>query len=858
MKNVKVVLLVLSILVCINSALAITINVPGDQPSIQEGINVAVDGDTILVQPGTYVENINYNGKNVTVSSLFITTADTSYISTTIIDGGGNDSVITFTSGEDSTTSLIGFTIQNGFAVTDGGGIYCDSSSPTLEYLVVKNNTCSNGRGGGIHCRLNSHPYITHTKIIFNIAEYGGGGYFYSSPIIEFSEIQNNVAHSDGGGFSFYGANDCILRNVTITNNFANGNDGNGSGGGIITYSSSLTLDKVTLSDNNASDSGGGLFWNYNTSLNLVNSILWNNLPGDVFGDSGSVTYSNIQGGYTGEGNIDADPLFVDAINGDYHLSENSPCIDAGDPTSTYDPDGTIADMGAFYFDQSPYFPIADFLADITSGYTPLSVQFTDLSIIGAMGTSVDSWSWDFENDGIEDSNEQNPLWTYYERGFYNISLTVSDGIYEDTEIKEDYIELLNSQPIIQNQIIDLSFDEDTSNSTIDLNNVFDDPDLPYGDELTFSYSDNINIQIEIVNGQVSLSPNPDWFGTENIIFIATDDQNDSVSDEVTITINPINDPPILNITGTLEADEDLPSQVYDFSAYCTQTYGEVDVLTLFANNSSHIDVTITNLDVVFESNTLNWNGTEDITFYLDDNISYSIRENNQLSNERRKKNIPNLQIDNIRDIVSQIIQVTINSIDDEIVITNLSYATNTGGVWTPDDQTINEMEVLNFAITANDPDENPLEYSWQVDGEEVSIESTFDFITDENSAGDYVISLSITDNFGARDEQSFNWDVHVNDIVSSPSSLVPQITKLFSNHPNPFNPTTSIRFDIKEHKKGILSIFNIKGQLIESKQFESGQHNYLWDASKQSSGIYLYKLETESVNQTSKMLLLK
>jgi len=77
-----------------------------------------------------------------------------------------------------------------------------------------------------------------------------------------------------------------------------------------------------------------------------------NDLAEDIYGSGITAAYSDIQGGYCGEGNIDADPLFVDAENGDYHLQETSPCIDAGNPNSPFDPDGTIADMGAFCYHQ--------------------------------------------------------------------------------------------------------------------------------------------------------------------------------------------------------------------------------------------------------------------------------------------------------------------------------------------------------------------------------------------------------------------------------------------------------------------------------------------------------------------------
>ena len=310
---------------------ATIINVPADQPTIQAGINVSVNADTILVQPGTYVENINYNGKNITLASLFLTSQDTSYISQTIIDGNQNGSVVVFMNEEDSTAVLIGFTIKNGLGDGSytwwcGGGITINSASPTIQNCTICNNSCE-FRGGGIATWYNSNPIIKNC-IISNNTDWAVCIY-YSDTI-----FLNTLIFGNDGGLR------CNLSNPIIIN---------------------------TDIINNAGD---GIKCLNNSNPIILNSIVWYNDSSITFfygytQNTITISYSDIQGGEAGieinnngtvnwqEGNLNTDPLFIDPVNEDYHLTENSPCIDAGDPDFPFDPDGTIADMGAFYYDQT-------------------------------------------------------------------------------------------------------------------------------------------------------------------------------------------------------------------------------------------------------------------------------------------------------------------------------------------------------------------------------------------------------------------------------------------------------------------------------------------------------------------------
>ena len=136
----RIVILTCLVLFCSLPIAAQIIHVPGDQPTIQEGINAAVDGEVVLVAEGTYYENINFSGKAITVASQYYLDGDERHIKKTIIDGSQPanadfGSVVFFISGEDTNSVLCGFTITGGTGlkvvmpptpdVRTGGGVVC-------------------------------------------------------------------------------------------------------------------------------------------------------------------------------------------------------------------------------------------------------------------------------------------------------------------------------------------------------------------------------------------------------------------------------------------------------------------------------------------------------------------------------------------------------------------------------------------------------------------------------------------------------------------------------------------------------------------------------------------------------------
>ncbi|MHC4476553.1 MAG: right-handed parallel beta-helix repeat-containing protein, partial [Planctomycetota bacterium] len=279
------------LLVTAGLAPAATRMVPDEYATIQAAIDDCVDGDEVVVLPGIYTgdgnRDIDFLGKAITVRSP-------NGPQSCVIDCRGawrnEHRGFHVQNGEDANSIVDGITITGGYAEW-GGGVLCADSSPTITNCIIYNNvaariSCGGGLGGGICC-LHANPTIS---------------------------------------------------NCTIGDNRARGrnHDGDGFGGGIYCRSSNPTITNCTIIGNSAGEEGGGISSTGDASATITNCILWGNLRGDEPEQIRpyarvSVAHSAVQGGWPGEGNIDADPCL--AFSNDCHLMPGSPCIDAGTNT---------------------------------------------------------------------------------------------------------------------------------------------------------------------------------------------------------------------------------------------------------------------------------------------------------------------------------------------------------------------------------------------------------------------------------------------------------------------------------------------------------------------------------------------
>jgi len=365
MRQISIAIIVLAV-----SLSASIINIPEDYLTIQMGVDSSLAGDTVLVAPGLYVENVVLDS-SITLGSFFLTTGDTSFISQTIIDGDSTGPVIStdWRDEEPLMIGIFGLTIQNGSQaqnVIPRGGIHLTSSLEcTLDHLIVQEN-----HGRGITFRTNG--VISNSTIRGNIGDgssQSGGGITIEGleVLVVNCEILDNIAGNEaypggawGAGITVGNPFPSYPTDVSISRCLIKGNRAYGEGGGIFVAASALVrVINSIITDNHAIPPFGGGLHYYYENLRIINSIIWNNsLPNiSVWSDASYADYpiyfynSIIEGGVESIVNthpnswvtigsysncFDADPLFLNAEAGDYSVMDSSPAIDAGTALVTW------------------------------------------------------------------------------------------------------------------------------------------------------------------------------------------------------------------------------------------------------------------------------------------------------------------------------------------------------------------------------------------------------------------------------------------------------------------------------------------------------------------------------------------
>ncbi|MDB9393081.1 cadherin domain-containing protein [Microcystis aeruginosa] len=612
---------------------------------------------------------------------------------------------------------LIKTTFRNNTATNEGGAIYNSSSNPTFTDVTFGNNTATQGgaiynsnsspifntaifgsniassNGGAIY-DSNSNPTLNNVTFAQNRATGGNGGAIYSNSstsTITQSNFQQNRAINGGAIFTL-SSNNFNLTNVSFTLNIADGSSG--VGGAIYNGNSNLQIANATFSRNNAVLQGGAVYQFSTTALgNLTNittstfsgnsagsgsailstnnslptirnSIVWGN-GGTAISGNATITNSIVQGGFTGTGNLNVDPLFVDAVNDDLRLQSTSPAINAGSntflPADTRDLDkdgntteplsqdlgnnprinGTNVDMGAFEFVQNSTPVLNDTTLTVPEN-SPLNTLVGTVTATDAdnnpLTYSITAGNPNLDNDGISaftinnsgqirvtdpddinfEVNPNNPL-----------TVTVSDGSLTDTAVitvnLTDVNETPNSPPVANDATFSL-VKTSPVNTTVGTVTATDPDNNPLTYSITAgnldSDADNIKA-FSINNSGVITVADPDDISSQTNPFNLTVTVSDgNLNDTAAITVNltnPVNRPPVVNdaifsisktspngtVVGTINAtDPDNNPLTYSITAGNPDTDG--DTIKAFAiSNTGVITVTDTN-DVSAQTNPFN------------------------------------------------------------------------------------------------------------------------------------------------------------------------------------------------------------------------------------------------------------
>jgi len=872
-----------------------------DTTTIIKGFKIT-NGSNVKLGGGVFCKNVG-----ITIDESLI--ADNKVVGSGDVDGAGifaensiiiiKNSIIRNNIGDPSASSHGGgirlyrsyFRIENvtfkANSSNQGGGAYISQGSGIIKDTIFKNNSSSLGGGlnasvniwGGVYSSslLDNKLYIDNTSIRDNISDgRSGGAHFQGDGQITLnnSTIMNNLAGTSGGGLQIESMKMAIIKNSKIHNNATKVTYGKGggiymeysrivlensiiannssvSGGGIYFKStrggeSSTNSISNTQIINNEADEGGGVYLEeyFDVSPTLKNITISNNSNQGIYSSAPlSVSYSNIVNNDFGVYNSTNANILNLANNywgessGPYHPSQNP--LGQGDSVNAFvnvDPWLTAPNTDA------PPIPAQNLkLTASTATSASFSWDASTMSDLAGYkfyyGTDIGGYYYE---NSVDLGNVVTKSLTGLTTGTkYYIAVTTYDTDGNESWYSKEVSVTMNNTPVIA-AVSDVTMNEDES-STVTLSAT----DVE-NDAITFSaVSDTNAVTVSVSSATLTLTPNANWHGVANITAYASDGTaTDSTSFKLTVT--PVDD---IAAVQDVTIDEDKSAKVTLTSTFTgTTTFTAVSDTNAVTTSVSSSTLTLTPIT--------NWHGVANIKAYASDGSS-------------KDSTSFKLTITPVQDAPTSFEWVS--SALDTINITKTNLADTYTLQWgvSTDAADGDSITYLLYAGTGASPKEEVYDTtstSLPIPYQEF-LQKTFEQIPMLSRA---TVRFSVYAYDGTDSVKVTGDDrvVFVNryEYLSTESEGIPTEFALHENYPNPFNPTTTLRFDLPEVTDVTVTIFNMLGQKVKTFNMQStpaGYHSIKWDATNDygdpvGAGVYLFQLRANQFVKTKKMVLLK
>ncbi len=812
--------------------------------TIQTGIDNAADGDTVLVAEGTYTENINFNGKNITVASNYINDQNQNIIQSTIIDGGGNypSSTVTFNSGEDSTAVLLGFHITGGEAAYGGGIICLNDSNPKLVNLKIKWNFSSE-LGGGIYIE-NSSPIIENTEILENGTGIGqelgnGGAGFILNSNSEFRTVNiiNNFALPGKGGGLFIKNSNLLLTSCEIKYNnqlldtIPSRPDALIKGGGIYVRDSELNLKNCDINYNRA-EQGGGI--HALTSTVIMSGHEESETLSEIIGNEATTStgggihldlncylelnYAIISdnnaawqgaGIYIEESNVDIGQCMIENnlsvnIGSGIYCSDNSTVSILGSDIMNNSAVSGGGIAGAYNCD----IDLDNVLFFNNSAFNRGGAIFLRLNNTGSLDIDNITVTGNTADEGGGIYSEQMPV-DIYGSIFYN---NTPDQIVYDIQSNDNTLSISYSN--IEGGFAEI-ITEDTAfvnwlGGNMDVDPLFADP----------------------VNGDFSLdfeSPCINAGGEGN--YDPDGSPRDLGYEYYPLTLGDVNDDGEWNVLDIIRItnfilESDIPNNAESWTAD-TNVDGNIDVLdTVVLNNC------------ILDNNCGDTLGRGFITVTGSASIYLSDSGVNPLY--RGEGNVFDIVIENTEPVSG--FQLDLSFDGSEYEINDVELSDVASGL----ELEYSSLQDGNFRILAYPIDE----FEIPAGINHVATISVSGLTRTGENAGIITINEIVSDVFGNNIHRGTN------------DEPAPQRFSIDRVYPNPFNPSFTMDFSIDEPGLISMTIYDLNGnqieKLIDNRFYSSGKHSIVYHADDIATGMYFIRMEGYQWSNVYKVLYLK